>query len=65
METVKRTIPRRPNMVTIQMSQRRWERMQSLEQAYKLARVIRRSVNQVESEPAMSAEEALNVLRSL
>ena len=39
--------------------------MQSLEQAYKLARVIRRSVNQVESEPAMSAEEALNVLRSL
>ena len=65
METVKRTIPRRPNMVTIQMSQRRWERMQSLEQAYKLARVIRRSVNQVEFEPAMSAEEALNVLRSL
>ena len=64
MESVK-TIPRRPNMVTIQMSQRRWNRMQSLEQAYKLARTIRRSMDQVETSPAMSAEEAIEALRAL
>ena len=64
METTK-TVHRRPNMVTIQMSQRRWTRMQSLEQAYKLACTIRRSMDQVESAPAMSAEEAIDTLRAL
>ena len=52
-------------MVTIQMSQRRWNRMQSLEQAYKLARTIRRSMDQVETSPAMSADEAIEALRAL
>ena len=52
-------------MVTIQMSQRRWNRILSLEQAYKLARAIKRSMDQVETAPAMSAEDAVAALRSL
>ena len=52
-------------MVTVQMSQRRWNRILSLEQTYKLARTIKHSMDQVETAPAMSAEEAVDVLRSL
>nr|MBR6146569.1 hypothetical protein [Paludibacteraceae bacterium] len=52
-------------MVTVQMSQRRWNRILSLEQTYKLARAIKRSMDQVETAPAMSAEDAVATLRSL
>jgi hypothetical protein len=64
MEATK-SISRRPNMVTVQMSQRRWNRILSLEQTYKLARTIKRSMDQVETAPALSAEDAVDVLRSL
>ena len=64
MEATK-TVSRRPNMVTVQMSQRRWNRILSLEQTYKLARAIKRSMDQVETAPAMSAEDAVATLRSL
>lgn len=60
-----KTVSRRPNMVTVQMSQRRWNRILSLEQTYKLARVIKRCMDQVETAPAMSAEDAVATLRSL
>ena len=52
-------------MVTVQMSQRRWNRILSLEQTYKLARAIKRSMDRVETAPAMSAEDAVAALRSL
>lgn len=64
MEATK-SVPRRSNMVTVQMSQRRWNRILSLEQTYKLARTIKRSMDQVETAPALSAEDAIDVLRSL
>ena len=64
MEATK-SVPRKSNMVTVQMSQRRWNRILSLEQTYKLARTIKRSMDQVETAPALSAEDAIDVLRSL
>lgn len=47
------------------MSTRRWNRMLQLEETYKLARIIKRSMKQVESEPSMTQEEAIAALRSL
>lgn len=62
METV---IERTPKRITVSMSMRRWNRLQELEQAYKLARIVKRSMKQVESEPALTAEETFSVLRAL
>jgi len=47
------------------MSTRRWNRMLQLEEAYKLARIIKRSMKQVEAEPSMTPEEAIEHLRAL
>ena len=58
-------IERTPRSVIVQMSTRRWNRMLELEQTYKLARIIKRSMKQVESEPSMTPEEAINTLRAL
>ena len=58
-------IERTPRTVTVRMSTRRWNRMLQLEQAYKLARVIKRSMEQVENEPSMTPEEAIEALRAL
>ncbi len=58
-------LERTPQSVTVQMSIRRWNRMLELEQTYKLARIIKRSMRQVESEPSMTPEEAINTLRAL
>jgi len=58
-------IERTPRSVTVQLSTRRWNRMLELEQTYKLARIIKRSMRQVESEPSMTPEEAINTLRAL
>ena len=58
-------IDRTPKTVTVRMSTRRWNRMLRLEQTYKLARIIKRSMKQVESEPSMSPEEAIETLRTL
>ena len=58
-------IERTPKRITVSMSMRRWNRLQELEQAYKLARIVKRSMKQVESEPALTAEETFSVLRAL
>ena len=47
------------------MSLRRWNRMLQLEETYKLARIIKRSMKQVEAEPSMTPEEAVATLRML
>ncbi len=47
------------------MSMRRWNRMLQLEETYKLARIIKRSMKQVENEPSMTPEEAISALRAL
>jgi len=39
--------------------------MLELEQTYKLARIIKRSMEQVETEPSMTPDEAIMALRAL
>ena len=58
-------VDRTPRTVTVRMSTRRWNRMLELEQTYKLARIIKRSMKQVEEEPSMTPEEAIEALRAL
>ena len=58
-------VERTPKTVTVRMSTRRWNRMLQLEQTYKLARIIKRSMEQVENEPSMTPEEAIEALRAL
>lgn len=58
-------IERTPRTITVRMSTRRWNRIQKLEQAYKLARIIKRSMEEVENEPSMTPEEAIEALRAL
>ena len=58
-------VERTPRTVTVHMSTRRWNRMLQLEQTYKLARIIKRSMEQVENEPSMTPEEAIEALRAL
>ena len=54
-----------PQTVTVQMSRRRWNRMLELESAYKLARIIKRSMKQADAAPAMTPQEAIEALRAL
>ena len=58
-------VERTPRTVTVRMSTRRWNRMLQLEQTYKLDRIIKRSMEQVENEPSMTPEEAIEALRAL
>ena len=58
-------VERTPRTVTVRMSTRRWNRMLQLEQSYKLARIIKRSMEHVENEPSMTPEEAIEALRAL
>jgi hypothetical protein len=58
-------IDRTPRTVTVRMSTRRWNRMLQLEQTYKLARIIKHSMEQVENEPSMTPQEAIEALRAL
>ena len=58
-------IDRTPGRVTVSMSTRRWNRMLQLEEAYKLARIIKRSMKQVEAEPSMTPEEAIGMLKGV
>jgi len=62
METI---IDRTPRTVTVRMSTRRWNRMLQLEQTYKLARIIKRGMNQAEKAPAMTVEQAIKHLEEL
>ena len=50
---------------TVRMSNRRWSRLMSLEKAYRLARTIKHSMQQVESAPAVSKEEAIATLHAV
>ena len=58
-------INRTPGRVTVSMSTRRWNRIQKLEQAYKLAQAIRRGMKQAETAPAMTVEQAMKHLEEL
>ena len=51
--------------VTVRMSRRRWNRIQQLEQAYRLAHTIKRSMKQAETAPAMTVEQAINFIDRL
>ena len=52
-------------MTTVRLSDRQWAHLMELDKAYRLAQTIKRSMNQVESAPIMSVEEAIATLRAL
>lgn len=54
-----------PQRVVVSLSPRRWKRLMELEQTYKLARTIKRSMTQVETAPVMTSQEAIEYLRAL
>lgn len=58
-------IERTPRTVTVRMSTRRWNRLQQMEQAYKLAQTIKRGMKQAETEPAMTVNEAMDFIDKL
>ena len=58
-------IDRTPGRVTVSMSTRRWNRIQKLEQAYKLAHAIKHSMKQAETAPALTVEQAIKHLEEL
>jgi 16S rRNA U1498 N3-methylase RsmE len=58
-------IERTPKTVTVRMSTRRWDRLQKMEQAYKLSRIIKRSMKQAETAPTMTVDEAMNFIDKL
>ena len=58
-------VERTPGRVTVSMSVRRWNRMLQLEKTYKLARIIKRSMKQVDSTPSMTPDESIAALRAL
>ena len=58
-------IDRTPRTVTVRMSTRRWNRLQQMEQAYKLAQTIKRSMKQAETAPSMTVDEAMDFIDRL
>jgi len=58
-------VERTPRTVTVRMSTRRWNRLQQMEQAYKLAQTIKRSMKQAETAPAMTVSEAMDFIDKL
>ena len=58
-------ISRTPRRVTVSMSTRRWNRMLELEEAYKLAQTIKRSMKQAETAPSMTVKEAMDFIDNL
>ena len=58
-------VERTPQRITVSMSTRRWNRIQKLEQAYKLAQAIKRGMKQAETAPAMTVEQAMKHLDEL
>ena len=58
-------IERTPRTVTVRMSTRRWNRLQQMEQAYKLAHTIKRCMKQAETAPSMTVEEAMDFIDKL
>lgn len=58
-------LERTQRSITVRMSARRWDRIQQMEQAYKIARTIKRSMKQAEKAQAMSVEEAMDFIDKL
>ena len=58
-------IDRTPRTVTVRMSTRRWNRLQQMEQAYKLAQTIKRSMKQAETASSMTVDEAMDFIDRL
>ena len=58
-------IERTPGRVTVSMSTRRWNRIQKLKQAYKLANTIKRGMKQAEKAPVMTVEQAMRHIEEL
>lgn len=58
-------IEQTPRSVTVRMSTRRWNKLLELEEAYKLARTIKRSLKQAEKAPAMTVDEAMDFIDKL
>ena len=58
-------IERTPGRVTVSMSTRRWNRIQKLEQVYKLANTIKRGMKQAEKAPVMTVEQAMRHIEGL
>jgi len=58
-------VERTPRTVTVRMSTRRWNRLQQMEQAYKLAQSIKRGMKQAETAPAMTVGEAMDFIDRL
>ena len=58
-------IERTPRTVTVRMSTRRWNRLQQMEHAYKLAQTIKRSMKQAETAPSMTVDEAMDFIDKL
>ena len=58
-------VERTSRRITVSMSTRRWNRMLQLEQAYKLAKTIKRSMKQAETAPKLTVEQAIKHLEEL
>ena len=58
-------VERTTRNITVRLSNRRWDRLMELEQAYKMAQTIKRSMKQAENAPAMSVEEAMDFIDKL
>ena len=52
-------------MTTVRLSNRRWAHLLELDKTYRLAQTIKRSMQQVESAPRMSVDDAIATLRAL
>ncbi len=58
-------INKTPRTVTVRISTRRWNRLQQMEQAYKLAQTVKRSLKQAEMAPSMTVDEAMDFIDKL
>jgi len=63
--TVMCVLEQTATMTTVRLSNRKWARLMELDKAYRLAQTIRRSMQQVESAPSMSVDDAIATLRAL
>lgn len=52
-------------LITVNLSKSRWNKMLKLEETYRIARAIRRGMNQVASAKKMTTAEATDFLRKL
>jgi len=58
-------LERTATMTTVRLSNRRWAHLMELDKTYRLAKTIKRGMQQVEYAPVMNVEEAITSLRAL